>query len=189
MTLVFIFLFFLSGCGNQKLEGEFAWSLEDFEFTNQHDEMVSKADLQGQVWLANFIFTNCETICPPMTANMSRIQAALAENGLDEVKIVSFSVDPEIDTPEILTEFAANFTDNTDNWHFLTGYAQTYIEQFAYENFHEHVLKPDGDDQVLHGTSFYLVDKTGTIVKDYEGVSNVPYDEIINDVKILDKRN
>ncbi len=181
---------FFAQAGNKesalnKIENKINYPIEDFNVIDHNGDPFSSEDLKGKVWLANFIFTNCRTVCPPMTAHMAEIQRRLEAEGLDDVQLVSFSVDPEVDTPEMLTEFASRFTDNLDNWHFLTGYVQKYIEQFARMNFHTLVEKPESDDQVIHGTSIYLVTQEGVAIKEYSGVSNVPYDEIIHDVKIL----
>ena len=119
---------------------------------------------------------------------MARVQKMLQNEGLTDVEIVSFSVDPEVDTPEALKEFAFQFTDNLDNWNFLTGYVQLHIEQFAKDNFKMHVKKPENDDQVMHGTDMYLVNQEGTIVKYYSAL-DVPMDEILHDIQILLNQN
>ena len=81
------------------------YKIEPFEFTNQHNEQVSLEDLKGEVWLAQFVFTNCTTVCPPMMFNMSKVENELIEEGVEDYKIVSFSVDPDVDTPEVLQEY------------------------------------------------------------------------------------
>lgn len=186
-TTSIVFIFLLQACGAQTIKNGVEWPIEAFEYTDQHGNPFSLKDLEGKVWVATFIFTNCETVCPPMTANMARLQRMVAEEGLENVEFVAFSVDPEVDTPEKLREYAAHYTDHTENWHFLTGYVQEHIEQFARDNFKAIVHKPENDDQVIHGTDFYLVDQEGVIVKYYSGL-DVPYEEIIGDIKILLKR-
>ncbi|WAA11066.1 SCO family protein [Fervidibacillus albus] len=184
LFVIFSFELLLSACGGEKIENRKEWPLESFEHIDQNGMSFTKEDLSGKVWVASFIFTNCETVCSPITANMARIQRMFADEELEDVHLVSFSVDPEVDEPENLKTFAEKFTDQLDNWHFLTGYSQTYIEQFAKENFKMYVFKPDNDDQVMHGTDIFLIDQTGTIVKYYDGL-DVPYEEILHDVKIL----
>lgn len=174
----------LSGCGAKTIANAVEWPIEPFEYTDQHGQPFSLRDLEGKVWVATFIFTECKTVCPPMTHNMAKLQKMVEDEGLENVEFVSFSVDPEVDTPEKLREYAALYTDNTDNWHFLTGYVQEHIEQFARDNFKAIVHKPENDDQVIHGTDFYLVNQEGVIVKYYSGL-DVPYEEIIGDIKIL----
>lgn len=185
--LFFASIFVLQACMAGEIKNAVEWPVEAFEYTDQHGNPFSLQDLEGKVWVATFIFTNCETVCPPMTANMARLQRMVHEEGLDDVEFVAFSVDPEVDTPEVLREYAALYTDNTENWHFLTGYVQEHIEQFARDNFKAIVYKPENDDQVIHGIDFYLVDQEGVIVKYYSGL-DVPYEEIIGDIKILLKK-
>src|SRR5690606_38306256 len=124
-------------------------------------------DLKGDVLVADFVFTNCTTVCPPMTSNMTELQKRVEEAGYDDVTFVSFSVDPELDTPEVLKEYAKDYGINLDNWEFLTGYSQEEIEKFAEKNFKTIVKKPENDDQVIHGTSFYVINKDGEIVEEF----------------------
>src|SRR5690625_7344815 len=95
--------------------------LPDVEFTTHEDEIITPQDLEGKWWIADLIFTNCETVCIPMTINMTKIQKQAAEKDLD-INFLSFSVDPENDTPEVLTEYAHNFDVGVDNWTSLTVY-------------------------------------------------------------------
>lgn len=178
-------LFLISACGGPKLQGGVSIPVQDFTYTNQDNEPVSLEDLKGGIWMADFIFTNCADVCSPMTANMSKIQSKIQEEGLqDQVSFVSFSVDPEIDTPETLKTFAEKFNADHSNWHFLTGYTMEEISSFASNSFEALVNKPENSDQVIHGTRFYLVDETGTVVKTYQGLQ-LPLDEIVNDIKTL----
>lgn len=188
LALLAFMLIFLNGCSSATIKNGVEWPIEDFEYTNQNGEPFGLADLKGKVWVANFIFTNCETVCPPITANMARIQRMLEEEGLDKVELVSFSVDPEVDTPDVLKAFASHFTEDLHNWHFLTGYVQKHIEQFAKENFKFQVYKPEDDDQVIHGTDLFLVNQDGIIVKYYSAL-DVPYEELLSDIQILLKQS
>lgn len=184
-VIAFFMLIFLTACGGGgKIEGALNYEVEPFTFTNQNGDSVSLEDLKGKVWIADFIFTNCETVCPPMTAHMTKLQQEAEEAGVD-VEFVSFSVDPEVDTPEKLKEFARNYDLSFDNWHFLTGYDQETIEEFAVSSFKAIVQKPKNNDQVIHGTKFYVIDQNGVVVKDFNGVENTPYEEIIDVVKAL----
>lgn len=174
-----------AGCGNSGLKDAKNYPIEDFTFTNQDGEPISKKDLEGKVWVADFVFTNCADVCPPMTANMAKLQDMIKEEGLEDVEIVSFSVDPEVDTPETLKEYGKKFNADFDNWSFLTGYSQEEIERFTLENFKALVKKPESGDQVIHGTDFYLVDQNGDMRKYYTGLKEVPFEQIIEDIKAL----
>ncbi|MBN8251677.1 SCO family protein [Priestia flexa] len=185
MLLCLVLVIVLAACGSQ-IKDPLNWKLNSFIYTNQENKEVSLDNLKGKVWVSNFIFTNCETVCPPMTAHMAKLQKMVKEEGLD-ANFISFSVDPENDSPDKLKEFAAKFNADLSNWHFLTGYAQQEIEKFALDQFKAVVKKPENDPQVIHATTFYLIDKEGTVMKSYSGVGDTPYDEIIKDMKTLSK--
>ncbi len=82
---------------------------------------MSLDNLKGKWWIADFIFTNWTTVCLPMTNNKSILQRKLKDNNLD-VQLVSFSVDPDFDSPEVLKEYAEQYGVDFSNWSFLTGY-------------------------------------------------------------------
>ncbi|MDP1421905.1 SCO family protein [Peribacillus simplex] len=175
----------LTACGSNGVPDAKNWDLEDFSYIDQEGKPFSKSDLKGKVWVADFIFTSCETVCLPMTSNMTKLQQQLKDEGITDVEFVSFSVDPEIDKPDVLKRFGDQFNVDYGNWHFLTGYGQEEIEQFALDNFKTIVKKPDAEDQVIHGTSFFLIDQEGKIIMDYTGLQDIPFDEIIKHIKIL----
>jgi protein SCO1 len=184
MTLIGILL---AGCSNSDFQAETDYEISDFSYTNQNNEKVSLKDLEGKVWVADFIFTNCETVCPPMTFNLKKLQGELKKEGVEDYKIVSFSVDPEHDKPEVLKDYISKFEADTSKWELLTGYEFEEIKEFAEHSFKSIVANDPKSDQVIHGTSFYLVNQEGVVVKTYSGNSDVPYDEITADMKTLIK--
>lgn len=156
----------------------------EFSAISQSGEEFNVTDLQGSWWIADFIFTHCETVCLPMTANMAKLQGMLEEEGLDDVKLVSFSVDPDRDTPEVLTAYAEEYGADLDRWTFLTGYDFDTIMNYSVETFKNWVAPPpEGSDQVEHGTSFFLVDPEGNIVSHYSGTRSEQMEDIVNDLK------
>ncbi|TCT18060.1 protein SCO1/2 [Melghiribacillus thermohalophilus] len=176
----------LTGCslfGDTKYEGDFSYKVEDFSYTNQDGETVSLDDLKGSFWVADMVFTSCNTVCPPMTANMARLQKLLKEEGLDEVRLVSFSVDPEVDTPEMLKEFGDKFGADYSNWDFLTGYTMEEAEKFALKSFKSLVDKPEGQDQVNHTVRFFIVTPDGNAIKSYDGRQAEQMQQIVDDLK------
>lgn len=183
---ILISLLALTACSSNGIEDPLNYEVKAFEFTNQDQEIVRSEDLKGKIWVADFIFTSCETVCPPMTAHMTELQQKVSDEGI-EAEFISFSVDPEIDTPTKLKQFTEGYDLTFENWNFLTGYTQDEIEKYALDSFKQIVQKPESEDQVIHQTLFYLVDQNGTVVKDYSGVENTPYDEIIEDMKTLQK--
>lgn len=183
--IVITALFILSACGQKGIKDAKNWPVQDFTYTDQNGKPFGLKDLEGKIWVADFVFTNCEDVCLPMTANMKKLQDLAAKEGIDNIQFVSFSVDPAVDTPEVLTEFGKQFNADFKNWHFLTGYEQKEIETFALKTFKTVVKKPESGDQVIHGTDFYLIDGNGKIMKYYTGLANIPFDEIIKDIKSI----
>src|SRR5690625_1787482 len=110
-SILFLVLF-LAGCGGDVIEENMSGHLPDFEFTTQDNEPLGLNDLEGNWWIADFMYTNCRSVCPMMTANMLQVQSQLNEENID-VTIVSFSVDPDYDTPEILKEYANEYQVDT----------------------------------------------------------------------------
>jgi len=178
----------LNACSNYKFKPTTNYEIEDFNHINHRNEKVSLDSLKGKPWLAMFIFTNCNTVCSPMTFNMTQIQEELVKRGVKDYNIVAFSVDPETDTPEVLSEYLSRYKiPDESKWNLLTGYDQKYIEQFALKSFKTLVKDDPKSNQVAHGVSFVLVDKNGVAVKNYSGYSEkedgVPIQTIATDIE------
>ncbi len=184
--LLIIALLTLAACGGNKVETTMNEPVEDFEATTQDGDKLTSDDLKGQWWVADFIFTNCTTVCLPMTSNMKKLQDKLEEAGVENYHLVSFSVDPEHDTPEVLTEYAAEYGADLSTWTFLTGYDFEYIKDISVNSFKSLLAPPpEGEDQVTHGTAFYLVNPDGEIIKNYDGKEVAEMDQIVEDLKNL----
>ena len=133
-------------------------AVPEFSLTDQNGQTFTKADLRGKIWIADFIFTRCKGPCPLMTARMLEMQKALVKT--PEVKLVSVTVDPEYDTPEVLKAYAeANHAD-PNRWKFLTG-DKAVIEKLVTEGFMQHLSEEDGEP--VHGTMFLIVDGNGMV--------------------------
>lgn len=161
------------------------WQVPAFHAVDQTGKPVTLDSLKGKVWLTHFLFTRCPNICPPMTANLARVQKALAKAGVPAT-MVSFSVDPDYDKPDVLKKFGMNHGANLANWHFLTGYKFSDVQQIGQAAFKGQISKVQSNDPntVLfnHPSQFYLVDQTGKVRKFYDGIRpNVQ--QIVNDVK------
>ncbi|SFD64557.1 protein SCO1/2 [Bacillus sp. OV194] len=194
ILILFSLIFGLAACSNgnkSKVQsvsnGDQYPKVGSFSYIDQDGNSYSQTDLDNKVWLANFIFANCETVCPPMTAHMAKVQKLLKDNGV-KAQIVSFSVDPKRDTPQKLKAFGMKFDANFSNWHFLTGYHQKDIETFARKSFKTAVSADPTSDQFIHGTSFFLINQKGQVIKRYDGVQNVPFKKIVNDTRDLNKK-
>ncbi|MBS4215976.1 MULTISPECIES: SCO family protein [Neobacillus] len=185
MILLVISSMLLAACGQKEIKDALNWEVADFSAVNQDNKAVGLKDLKGKIWIADFIFTSCADVCPPMTANMTKLQKMVKDEGLKNVEFVSFSVDPTVDTPEVLTRYANQFGADFSNWTFLTGYSQQFIEGYAMKTFKTLVKKPQNENQVIHQTYVYLVGPDGKIKKSYNLYKDVPFDEMIQDIKIL----
>src|SRR5690625_72867 len=102
----------LAGCGeedvNKGIETSMSEDIPAFDYTNQDNEDFGSSDLEGKWWIADFIFTNCTSVCLPMTSNMAVLQEKLEEEDID-AELVSFSVDPDYDTPEVLKDYSEQY--------------------------------------------------------------------------------
>jgi protein SCO1/2 len=131
-----------------------------FAFTDQDGKTVTTDDLKGSVWVANFIFTRCAGPCPLMTSRMAELNQKLGRK-VEDVRLISVSVDPEFDTPAVLKEYAARVNPTPGRWQFLTG-PKDKVEETIIKGFLQPLTKePSG--QVAHSTRFVLVDKDGWI--------------------------
>ena len=140
-------------------------SVPDFRLTDQQGEFLALSDMAGKVWVADFIFTNCPTICPAMTQEMARLQSEFVA---DPVYFVSFSVDPERDTSEVLSRYAAEYGADDRRWHFLTGEKER-IYELAKDGFS--LAAGHNGTELLHSTRFVLVASDGRIYGRYDSRS------------------
>ncbi len=154
-----------------------------FSLTDQDGKPFGRADLAGKVWIADFVFTHCTSMCPIMTQNMREIQTATAGMPGGPVQLVSFTVDPQNDTPPVLKAYAvANKADET-RWHFLTGGQKTMWDLSV--GMKLAVGPGDGAMQVMHSSRFLLVDRRGTVrgVYDYKDAGAIA--NLLADAKSL----
>jgi protein SCO1/2 len=143
-------------------------TLPAFTLTAQNGQPFGTTQLQGRVWVANFFFTACPSICPRLTEHMGRLQGMLAAEG-DRVHLVSFSVDPRVDTPEVLRAYGQRYRVDFDRWHLLTGEAPD-LQRVAQEGFLQ-ATEVRSDDvpgrprgyNILHSGNVVLVDARGRV--------------------------
>ena len=157
-------------------------TIPDWEFINQNGKTVSSKDYKGSIYIAEFFFTNCPTICPKMTVNMHALQEKTKD--LD-VQFVSYTVDPKRDTSATLKNYQQTYGINDENWNMLTG-EQYKIYELGVNGYlvpnQEDALAPGG---FLHSEMFMLIDKLGRIRGYYDGTNPKNMDKIVHDIKIL----
>jgi protein SCO1/2 len=130
-----------------------------FRFTTQEGKSLSKDDLIGKVWVADFVFTRCNGPCPVMTSRMAELAKGLAK--AKDVRVVSISVDPEHDTPAVLADYASRMDADPSRWIFLTG-PKPEIDAFARKGMFQ-VLAYDDKGVPTHSTRFLVIDRAGRI--------------------------
>ncbi|MQP51432.1 MULTISPECIES: SCO family protein [unclassified Flavobacterium] len=152
--------------------------ISDFSFTNQNGKVITQKDYENTIYVADFFFTTCPTICPKMTDNMVWLQNQL--KNYSEVKLLSFSVTPDIDTPEVLKEYALEKGVDDARWNLVTGdkSAIYYLARKSY--LAVKTGKPEELYDMVHTENFILVDKNKRIRGFYDGTN---LDQPTNDPK------
>jgi len=158
-------------------------TIEDFRLVNQDSAIVTKKTLEGKIYVADFFFTSCRTICPIMKTQMKRVYDEIKDD--PEVIIVSHTIDPEYDTVGRLHDYAERLGVESGKWHFLTGSKDSiyYLAQTSYfATAMEAETEPDG---FIHSGAFLLIDKQGRIRGKYDGTDEKEVDQLIQDIKVL----
>jgi|JI10StandDraft_1071094.scaffolds.fasta_scaffold1044151_2 protein SCO1/2 len=134
-----------------------------FSLTSQRGDTFGSADLQGKVWIANFMFTSCPSSCPRLTRHMARVQARL-RNERERLRLVSFSVDPSVDTPERLRTYAGQYGVEPGMWSMLTG-PNGAVQDISVRGFNLALQAPEyrgprpANYNILHGEHIMLIDR------------------------------
>ena len=162
-------------------------TIGDFSFTDQEGRTIMQKDIEGKVFVAEYFFTTCKTICPVMNVQMQRVHKKFKAN--DEVRILSFTVDPDNDTVEQMKRYADAHDADHSKWFFLTG-GKDDLYSLARKSFF--VLKPaeaenqgDVGSDFIHTNNFVLVDQKRRIRGYYDGTSSKEVDKLINDIDLL----
>jgi cytochrome oxidase Cu insertion factor (SCO1/SenC/PrrC family) len=153
-----------------------------FQLTNQQDQTFGSAELANKIWIADFIFTTCPGPCPMISSRMSELQKPLEKT---DVHLVSFSVDPEKDTPEVLRGYAEKLHARPNRWDFLTG-SRASIYDLSKNGFKLGVS--DGSDESgtpVHSTRLILVDRHGQIRGYYDGTEPDAVTKVLADTSHL----
>jgi len=179
--LSLLLVLFLASCSGIKTN--MSETMVDFEFTTEDHGTLSLDNLEGEWWIASFIYTNCRAICPRTTTNLVIVQNDLKELDLHP-EIVSFSIDPERDTPEVLTDYAEEYQVDLENWTFLTGYDFDKIKEISEGPF-KTPLSAGGLDQRAHGYHIFLVNPEGDIIKKYNAMDLEDLDNLVEDLEVV----
>jgi protein SCO1/2 len=154
-------------------------SVPAFQLTAQSGQPFDSQSLAGHVWVADFIYTTCPGPCPVMSSQMNRLQASTAET--PDVKLVSFTVDPEHDTPLMLTGYGKHFKAEPARWFFLTG-DRALLNDLGLHAFHLNSV----DGSLAHSTRFTLVDRQGRIRGYYSSEEDGFMPKLLGDLRELE---
>lgn len=158
-------------------------SIDQFSFLNQDGDIVSNSDLEGSIYVADFFFTICPSICPKMTSNLATIQEAFKP---EEVKLLSFSVMPWADSVSILHNYAEVRGIDSKQWNLLTGETEEIYNLARRSFFAEKEIGLNKDtNEFLHTENFILVDQMGRIRGVYNGTLPLEMIRLKEDIKTL----
>jgi protein SCO1/2 len=158
--------------------GNVAIKLPDFSLIDQDGAPVTLGDLKGHVWVANFFITSCPVQCPMMNMKLRQIHRALPERAA--ARLVSITVDPDRDSPEVLADYAATFRARDRRWMFLTGDKQAII-RLARDGF----KLPATDDPNVHSLRLALVDQDGRVRGYFDSTSDESISDLQNKMNAL----
>ena len=155
----------------------------DFQFVDQDSTLITPQTFDNKIYVTDFFFTSCPTICPVMKKQMLRVYEAFQDN--DQVAFLSHTIDPEYDTVALLHEYAQRLGVKSNKWHFVTGEKDS-IYQTAQKSY---MVTADQDEQApggfIHSGAFILVDKDRHVRGIYDGTKPDEVDKMMNDMKRL----
>lgn len=170
-----------------KAELEIYGEMPDFALTDQTGATMSRADLAGTVVIANFIFTRCLSVCPVFTSKMYRVQERTTDVS-DDLKLLSFSVDPAYDTPAVLADYAAKHKARSNRWRFLTG-APDDVRRVVTDGLaiamDDSGTQADGTPNIAHSEYFVLIDDSGLIRGYYNSNDSPRLERMLRDARRL----
>jgi protein SCO1/2 len=157
--------------------------IPSFRFLNQDSVFVSEKDVEGKVYVADFFFTTCPTICPKMKTQMLRIYERYKDR--DEVRIISHSIDPDFDTPNVLKDYAARLQVKAPKWNLLTGDKATIYTLGQKSYMVSAQEDPNEAGGFVHSGAFILVDKNRHVRGIYDGTVEAEVNHLLEDMEIL----
>jgi protein SCO1/2 len=162
------------------------YTIPKFSLINQYGRIVSHHDYEDKIFLVDFFFTECPTICPIMSSQLARLQAKMFQDGFNkDVMILSFSVKPDNDTPEVLKAYGEHLGANFTNWNFATGAADD-IYDLAQDGFMLSAFPSDSaEGGIFHTDKITLIDRQMHIRGYYDGTSTKSMDQLYSDLQIL----
>lgn len=174
--------------GEKKLAGEdgkdtIYHTVQPFAFVNQYHDTVSEKTIDNKIFVADFFFATCQSICPKMSSQLVHVQDAFKND--KDVLILSHTVNPSNDTVEVLNGYAQTYGAIKNKWHLLTGNKKAIYDMARY-SYLVNALEDDGSAEgFLHSELFVLVDAQKRIRGMYDGTDSVAVVKLISDIKLL----
>lgn len=158
-------------------------TINEFKFVNQDSNFVTHENFKDQIYVSDFFFTSCPTICPIMKTQMLRVYERFKEN--DQIGILSHTIDPQHDTVAVLKEFATRLGVEDDKWHFVTGNKEDIYRIGQTSYMVSAVEDPSEPGGFIHSGAFILVDKQRRIRGVYDGTKEDQVDRLMSDMLVL----
>jgi len=158
-------------------------TISDFKLTNQNNKTVTQNDFEGKVYVADFFFTTCPTICPKMTQNMGKLQEVFKSN--DRVMFLSHTVTPEIDRFRVLAEYARKKNVIDNKWHLVTGDKKEIFDLARRSYLAVKIGSPEERYDMVHTENFVLVDQKRRVRGFYDGTDEAEMERLIEDIEWL----
>lgn len=158
-------------------------TIADFSFTNQNGKTITQKDYEGKIYVADFFFTTCGSICPKMTANLEEVQKAIAQN--PKVMLLSHTVTPEIDSVPVLKAYAIKHHVDDAKWNLVTGDKKDIYTMARQSYLAVKLGKPDEMYDMVHTENFVLVDTKRRVRGFYDGTNPEEIKRLIADINWL----
>jgi protein SCO1/2 len=163
-------------------------TIADFQFVDQDSTTVTNKTFQDKIYVTDFFFYSCRTICPIMKKEMKRLYDSLQTD--PDVLLLSHTIDPTYDTVGILHDLAQRLEVKSDKWHFVTGQPQDYVYKLAQTSYFTPAMEdkeePDG---FIHSGAFLLIDKQKRIRGKYDGTKEEDVNRLLTDIRRLEKED
>jgi len=167
----------------QKVADTVYHTIANFRFVNQDSMYVTNETFKDKIYVADFFFTSCRTICPKMKTQMLRVYDSI--QGLSDVLILSHTIDPDYDTVGLLHDFADRLGVKSDKWHFVTGVRDSIYSIAQTSYFATAMMDKTEPDGFIHSGAFLLIDKQGRIRGKYDGTIEEDVNRLIVDIRRL----
>lgn len=205
ITFILLITLFFVGCGNKSVNKEehklllpvlgekklagvdgkdtLYHTIADFSFVNQYHDTVTEKTIDNKIYVADFFFATCQSICPRMSSQLVHVQNAFKND--NDFLILSHTVNPMHDTVEVLNGYAQSYGAMKNKWHFLTGNKKEIYDLAKY-SYLVNAFEDDGSPEgFLHSELFVLIDKQKRIRGVYDGTDSSAVVKLISDVKLL----